>query len=267
VPVSPSRSRSASSSVTRASIRSLCSAPFTVSTTSYSRGIGAGGGAAGAGCSRGWRLQPRSTNANPVHRHVSARRAPGTTPGGTPARVGVVRRSTSVSLGGCLRSVDGDAGEAAVSHGSERAPTPADVGQLLGPHCLRRDIRRARREPRRAARDVGWPARRDRLVESGQAKPVIERRHALAEAAPALRHVGEGHARGQTVIGSTDPARRAGAVPSSCGGQATRGRFSRPRLQQCMSRSSRACRRPPRSRPSVPAASRYRRAHVEARRV
>jgi NADPH:quinone reductase-like Zn-dependent oxidoreductase len=38
------------------------------------------------------------------------------------------------------------------------------------------------------------------LVEAGKAKPVIERRYPLSEVADALRHVGEGHARGQTVI-------------------------------------------------------------------
>jgi NADPH:quinone reductase-like Zn-dependent oxidoreductase len=38
------------------------------------------------------------------------------------------------------------------------------------------------------------------LVESGKAKPVIERRYPLREVAEALRHVGEGHAQGQTVI-------------------------------------------------------------------
>jgi NADPH:quinone reductase-like Zn-dependent oxidoreductase len=38
------------------------------------------------------------------------------------------------------------------------------------------------------------------LVESGKAKPVIERHYALSEAADALRHVGEGHTRGQVVI-------------------------------------------------------------------
>jgi NADPH:quinone reductase-like Zn-dependent oxidoreductase len=38
------------------------------------------------------------------------------------------------------------------------------------------------------------------LVESGKAKPVIERRYPLTEVADALRHVGEGHARGQSVI-------------------------------------------------------------------
>jgi 2-desacetyl-2-hydroxyethyl bacteriochlorophyllide A dehydrogenase len=38
------------------------------------------------------------------------------------------------------------------------------------------------------------------LVEAGKAKPVIERRYALSEVAVALRHVGEGHAQGQTVV-------------------------------------------------------------------
>ncbi len=38
------------------------------------------------------------------------------------------------------------------------------------------------------------------LVEAGKARPVIERRYALSEVSEALRHVGEGHAQGQTVI-------------------------------------------------------------------
>jgi NADPH:quinone reductase-like Zn-dependent oxidoreductase len=38
------------------------------------------------------------------------------------------------------------------------------------------------------------------LVEAGKAKPVIARRFPLAEVAEALRHVGQGHARGQTII-------------------------------------------------------------------
>lgn len=38
------------------------------------------------------------------------------------------------------------------------------------------------------------------LVEAGKARPVIERRYPLREAAEALRHVGEGHTRGQTVL-------------------------------------------------------------------
>jgi 2-desacetyl-2-hydroxyethyl bacteriochlorophyllide A dehydrogenase len=38
------------------------------------------------------------------------------------------------------------------------------------------------------------------LVEAGKARPVIERRYPLGEAAEAMRHVGEGHARGQVVI-------------------------------------------------------------------
>jgi len=38
------------------------------------------------------------------------------------------------------------------------------------------------------------------LVESGKAKPVIERRYELGEVAEALRHVGEGHTQGQIVL-------------------------------------------------------------------
>lgn len=38
------------------------------------------------------------------------------------------------------------------------------------------------------------------LIEAGKAKPVIERRYTLSDVADALRHVGEGHAQGQTVI-------------------------------------------------------------------
>jgi NADPH:quinone reductase-like Zn-dependent oxidoreductase len=38
------------------------------------------------------------------------------------------------------------------------------------------------------------------LVESGKAKPIIERRYPLREAAQALQHIGEGHAQGQTVL-------------------------------------------------------------------
>jgi NADPH:quinone reductase-like Zn-dependent oxidoreductase len=54
------------------------------------------------------------------------------------------------------------------------------------------------------------------LVEAGKAKPVIERRYLLSEVADALRHVGEGHAHGQTVILIAGLPRRAGA-----GGHAT----------------------------------------------
>lgn len=39
------------------------------------------------------------------------------------------------------------------------------------------------------------------IVEAGKARPAIERRYPLSEVAEALRHVGAGHAQGQTVIG------------------------------------------------------------------
>jgi NADPH:quinone reductase-like Zn-dependent oxidoreductase len=38
------------------------------------------------------------------------------------------------------------------------------------------------------------------LVEAGRIRPAIDRRYALRDTADALRHVGEGHAQGQTVI-------------------------------------------------------------------
>lgn len=40
----------------------------------------------------------------------------------------------------------------------------------------------------------------NQLVEAGKARPHIERRYALREVADALRHVGEGHTRGQVVV-------------------------------------------------------------------
>jgi NADPH:quinone reductase-like Zn-dependent oxidoreductase len=38
------------------------------------------------------------------------------------------------------------------------------------------------------------------LVEAGKARPIIDRRYALSEVGEALRHVGDGHSQGQTVI-------------------------------------------------------------------
>jgi NADPH:quinone reductase-like Zn-dependent oxidoreductase len=38
------------------------------------------------------------------------------------------------------------------------------------------------------------------LLDSGQVKPVIEKRYELAEVPEALRYMGEGHARGKLVI-------------------------------------------------------------------
>lgn len=43
------------------------------------------------------------------------------------------------------------------------------------------------------------------LVEEGKARPIIERRYPLREAAAALWHVGQRHARGQTVVSIADP--------------------------------------------------------------
>jgi NADPH:quinone reductase-like Zn-dependent oxidoreductase len=48
------------------------------------------------------------------------------------------------------------------------------------------------------------------IIEAGKARPVIERRYALGEVAAALRHVGQRHAQGQTVIqveGGVAPSR------------------------------------------------------------
>jgi NADPH:quinone reductase-like Zn-dependent oxidoreductase len=38
------------------------------------------------------------------------------------------------------------------------------------------------------------------LLESGQVKPVVEKRYELGEVADALRYLGEGHARGKLAI-------------------------------------------------------------------
>jgi NADPH:quinone reductase-like Zn-dependent oxidoreductase len=42
------------------------------------------------------------------------------------------------------------------------------------------------------------------LVEAGKVKPFVDRRYGLSEVAEALRHVGTGHTRGQTVIRIAD---------------------------------------------------------------
>ena len=52
---------------------------------------------------------------------------------------------------------------------------------------------------------VVTPSRRDlltikQLVEAGSARPIIERRYPLSAVADALRHVGQGHAQGQTIV-------------------------------------------------------------------
>jgi D-arabinose 1-dehydrogenase-like Zn-dependent alcohol dehydrogenase len=52
------------------------------------------------------------------------------------------------------------------------------------------------------------------LIEQNKIKPAIERRYSLRDAADALRHVGEGHAQGQTVI-QVCRAHAAFAAPSA----------------------------------------------------
>jgi NADPH:quinone reductase-like Zn-dependent oxidoreductase len=38
------------------------------------------------------------------------------------------------------------------------------------------------------------------MLESGNVKPVVEKRYALGEVADAIRYIGEGHAQGKLVI-------------------------------------------------------------------
>jgi NADPH:quinone reductase-like Zn-dependent oxidoreductase len=38
------------------------------------------------------------------------------------------------------------------------------------------------------------------LAEAGKIRPVLDRRYPLAEAAEAIRYVGEGHARGKVIV-------------------------------------------------------------------
>lgn len=62
---------------------------------------------------------------------------------------------------------------------------------------------------RRVATFMMAPSQKDlvflkELVEAGKARPVIERRYRLGEVAEALKHVGEGHTQGQTVIRIAD---------------------------------------------------------------
>ncbi len=43
------------------------------------------------------------------------------------------------------------------------------------------------------------------LLETGKVKPVIDRRYALSETVDAVRHLGEGHARGKIVVSPREP--------------------------------------------------------------
>jgi NADPH:quinone reductase-like Zn-dependent oxidoreductase len=49
--------------------------------------------------------------------------------------------------------------------------------------------------------DAAGLAQLKELAESGKIRPVIDRRYALSEAVEAIRHVGEGRARGKVVFG------------------------------------------------------------------
>lgn len=48
--------------------------------------------------------------------------------------------------------------------------------------------------------DAGLLATLKDLVEAGKVKPLLDRRYALDQVGDALRHVGEGHGQGQTVL-------------------------------------------------------------------
>jgi NADPH:quinone reductase-like Zn-dependent oxidoreductase len=83
----------------------------------------------------------------------------------------------------------------------------AKTNRLLGPlgHIIRIQLAARCRGDRRAVFFVAKPAQADmeilrELVESATVKPVVERRYELSEIGAALRHLGDGHAQGKTVV-------------------------------------------------------------------
>jgi NADPH:quinone reductase-like Zn-dependent oxidoreductase len=83
----------------------------------------------------------------------------------------------------------------------------AKSNRLLGPlgHIARLQLATRVRGDKRAVFFVAKPAQADletlrELVESAKVEPVVERRYELSEIGAALRHLGEGHARGKTVV-------------------------------------------------------------------
>ena len=89
-------------------------------------------------------------------------------------------------------------------------PCAGDGGDWVGPFPrVIAMLFRSLFSSRRAAMFVMAPDQKDLLflkdlVESGKAKPIIERRLPLRDVAAALKHVGEGHSRGQTVVRIVD---------------------------------------------------------------
>ena len=83
----------------------------------------------------------------------------------------------------------------------------ARSNRLLGPlgHIARLQLAARFRGDKRAVFFVAKPAQADLellrgLVESAKVKPVVERRYELSEIGAALRHLGDGHAQGKTVV-------------------------------------------------------------------
>jgi NADPH:quinone reductase-like Zn-dependent oxidoreductase len=83
----------------------------------------------------------------------------------------------------------------------------AKTNRLLGPlgHITRLQFAARLHGDRRAVFFVARPAQADmetlrELVESAKVKPVVERRYELSETGAALRHLGDGHAQGKTVV-------------------------------------------------------------------
>ena len=69
------------------------------------------------------------------------------------------------------------------------------LGLLVRSLFTRRKLKTFIMTPR--AQDLVWL---QQLVEAGKARPVLERRYPLEQIADALRHIGDGHAQGQTVV-------------------------------------------------------------------
>jgi NADPH:quinone reductase-like Zn-dependent oxidoreductase len=81
------------------------------------------------------------------------------------------------------------------------------TSRMLGPlgHIIRLRLAGAWGGDRTAVFFIAKPVRADLellrdLLESGSLRPVVERRYALSEISEAVRHLGDGHAQGKTVV-------------------------------------------------------------------